>query len=315
MTAGLPRTSDWHGVIAASCHAMQRAFTFFRWFRSAATNASRVASAGSFGDGAMASPATLRRMSIAIDIQTSGDHHPGARSPKPTAKGTAMSFMGHAVRAASALVLMALCCVGTAADRWPPTDAQLRADHPGAAIAQRLDADLDGDGNPETILALSYDDAVDRDAYRSVEVLWQHRARRNARSDEDDEEPNNLLSLPASPLGTPHLQVRHGVLLIEDLAGGTTATQTTYRYRHDKDADDMRLIGLDAERYSRTGAHGSTRLSWNVLTGAQLFQRSTVGADGTLRYGGERRRIDKTRTYYYIADTPDPDELLDALPD
>ena len=226
-----------------------------------------------------------------------------------------MSFMGHVAPAASALGLIVACCAAIAADRWPPTDAQLRAGHPGATIAQRLDADLDGDGKPEVVLALSYGDAADRDAYRSVEVLWQHRARRKARSDEDDEEPNNLLPLPASPLGAPHLQVKRGVLLIDDLAGGTTATQTTYRYRYDEQADDMRLIGLDAERYSRTGSHGSIRLSWNVLTGAQVFQRSTVGADGTLRYGAGRSRIDKARTYYYIADTPDPDELLDGLPD
>jgi len=226
-----------------------------------------------------------------------------------------MKLTGNAVRATSVMVLMAACCAAASADRWPPADADLRASHPGATITQRLDADLDGDGKPETILALGYDDAEDRDAYRSVEILWQHREREAVRSDEDDEEPNNFVNLPSSPLGSPHLQVKQGVLLVEDLVGGTTATQTTYRYRHDKDADDMRLIGLDTERYSRTGAHGSLRLSWNVLTGVQLFQRSTVAADGALRFGVEQRKVDKSRTYYYIADTPDPDELLDALPE
>lgn len=226
-----------------------------------------------------------------------------------------MGIVGGTVRATFVITLISLGFAATAADPWPPTDAELRASHPGATIAQRLDADLDGDGRPETILALAYDDAPDRDAYRSVEVLWQHRERKAARSDEDDEEPNNVLNLPSSPLGSPQLQVKNQVLLVEDLTGGTTATQATYRYRYDKDADDMRLIGLDAERYSRTGAHGGIRLSWNVLTGVQLFQHSVVGEDGALRYGAERRNVDKARNYYYIADTPDPDELLDALSD
>ena len=149
-----------------------------------------------------------------------------------------MELTGNAVRATSAMVLMAACCAAAAAEHWPPTDAELRASHPGATITQRLDADLDGDGKPETILALGYDETDDREAYRSVEVLWQHRERRAVRSDEDDEEPNNVLDLPSSPLGSPHLEVRKGALLVEDLVGGTTATQTTYRYRHDKDADD-----------------------------------------------------------------------------
>ena len=226
-----------------------------------------------------------------------------------------MKLADAAVRTTLAIALSVAGSTASAADRWPPSDAALLAGHPGATIAQRLDADLNADGKPETILALSYDDAPDRDAYRSVEILWQHRERKSPRSDEDDEEPNNLLNLPSSPLGTPHLQVKNGILLIEDLTGGTTATQTTYRYRYDKDADDMRLIGMDTERYSRTGAHGSVRLSWNVVTGVQLFQRSTVGKGEALRYGAERRKVDKSRTYYYIADTPDPDELIDALPD
>ena len=226
-----------------------------------------------------------------------------------------MKFAHAAICATFAFVLTSAIFPAYAANRWPPTDAELRSTHPGATIAQRLDADLNADGKPETLLALTYDDAPDRDAYRSVEILWEHRERKHARSDEDDEEPNNLLTLPSSPLGTPDLQVKNGVLLVEDLTGGTTATQTAYRYRYDKDADDMRLIGLDTERYSRTGAHGSVRLSWNVVTGVQLFQRSTVGKDEALRYGAERRKVDKSRTYYYIADTPDPDELLDALPE
>jgi len=221
------------------------------------------------------------------------------------------------VRQAVGLVLIAIASPAMAAAGWPPTDAELATSHPGATLSERLDADLDGDGKPETILALAYGDAGDVEAYRSVEILWQHREQERPRSDEDDEEPNNFVNLPTSPLGTPHVSVKKGILLVEYLTGGTTATQTTYRYRYDKDADDMRLIGLDTERYSRTGTHGSLRLSWNVVTGEQVYQRSTVddGEGGALRYGAEHRKADKRRTYYYMADTPDPEALLDALPD
>ena len=221
--------------------------------------------------------------------------------------------MGMLLRGSACLALL---CMASAqgAERWPPTDAQLQRDFPGARIAQRLDADLNGDGRQDVVLSLVYDDAPDRDAFRSVDVLWGHR-HGPPKSDEDDGDGQGPLNLPSSPLGAPRLRFEKGVLLVEDLTGGTTATQATYRYRYDKDADDLRLIGLDAERYSRTGAHGGLRLSWNVVTGAQVVQRSTVGGDGTLRYGKEQRSVDKGRTYYYIADTPDPDELLDALVD
>jgi len=219
--------------------------------------------------------------------------------------------MGVSLRG-SACFLLLVVMSAQCAERWPPTGAQLQREFPRAHIAQRLDADLNGDGKQDVVVSLAYDDAPDADAFRSVDVLWGHRHGAPA-SDEDDSDGQGPLNLRSSPLGTPTLRFDKGVLLVEDLTGGTTATQTTYRYRYDKDADDLRLIGLDTERYSRTGSHGSLRLSWNVVTGIRIVQRGTVGKDGALRYGKEQRSVDKSRTYYYIADTPDPDELLDAL--
>jgi hypothetical protein len=219
--------------------------------------------------------------------------------------------MGVLLRASACFLLLHVASAQSA-ERWPPAATQLQREFPGARIAQRLDADLNGDGKQDVVLSLAYDDAPDCDAFRAVDVLWGHRHGAPA-GDDDDGEGQGSLNLPSSPLGTPTLRFDKGVLLVEDLIGGTTATQTTYRYRYDKDADDLRLIGLDTERYSRTGSHGSLRLSWNVVTGVKLVQRSTVGKDGALRYGKEQRSVDKSRTYYYIADTPAPDELLDAL--
>ena len=207
-----------------------------------------------------------------------------------------------------------------AGHKWPLSDSQLQDRVPGAHVAQRLDVDLNADGVVDTVVSLAYDDAPDRDAYRSVQVFWGHHQDPRVMSDEDDGDGGNgYANFESSPHGAPQLSFRKGILLVEDLTGGTTATQATYRYRFDPEADDMRLIGLDAERYSRTNSHGSIKLSWNVATGARIVQRGeinddTARDDAALHYGPERRWVDKSRTYYYMPDTPNPDELLDAIP-
>ena len=220
--------------------------------------------------------------------------------------------------ACGAGLALLLVAPGFAGAGWPLDDAQLRRMRPGAELLQRLDVDLSGDGVVDTVVAFAHADAPDADAYRAVEIFWGHRREHylqdpGGRSDEDDEEPNSFVNLQSSPHGGPHLSVRKDVLLVEDLTGGTTATQATYRYRYEAMADDMRLIGMDMERYSRTNAHGSLRLSWNVVTGARIAQRSRVANDGkaALAYGPERRWTDASRTYVYMPDTPSPDELLD----
>src|SRR5688572_4447366 len=48
--------------------------------------------------------------------------------------------------------------------------------------------------------------------------------------------------LDGHPLGETQLSAPKGVLVIEDLTGGTTAIESTYRYRYDKATDRMRLI-------------------------------------------------------------------------
>lgn len=215
----------------------------------------------------------------------------------------------------------ALLCISSAhaGRKWPLSDAQLQKRVPGAHVAQRLDADLNADGLIDTVLSLSYEDAPDRDAYRSVQVFWGHHQDPRVTSDEDDGDGGNgYANFESSPHGAPNLGFKKGILLVEDLTGGTTATQTSYRYRYDPEADDMRLIGLDAERYSRTNSHGSIKLSWNVVTGTRIVQRGEINRDtkrddAALAYGPERRSVDKSRTYYYMPDTPNPDELLDAL--
>jgi hypothetical protein len=77
----------------------------------------------------------------------------------------------------------------------------------------------------------------------------------------------------------------------------------------------MRLIGLDAERYSRTNSHGTIRLSWNLLTGAHLVQVGELDesgqGDAAYRFRPEQRTVQKS-VPVYMSETPAPDGLIDA---
>ncbi|MGH8080636.1 MAG: hypothetical protein ACREP7_08680, partial [Lysobacter sp.] len=103
---------------------------------------------------------------------------------------------------------------------------------------------------------------------------------------------------------------------IEDLSGGTTATQATYRYRFDPKVERMRLIGLDAQRYSRTNSHGTLKLSWNLLTGERVIERGEPNESGkgdeAIVYSPAKRDKRASKPLY-METTPNPDELLDAL--
>ena len=65
-------------------------------------------------------------------------------------------------------------------------------------------------------------------------------------------------------LGDAQLSAKKGVLVVEDLTGGTTAVSSLYRYRYEAATDRMQLIGDDVELYSRTNQHDSTKISTNI---------------------------------------------------
>lgn len=202
-------------------------------------------------------------------------------------------------------VLLGLLATGTAGAAAPTDQGIARFLPEGMQLQARLDADLTGDGRDDLALLAGNDDA------RALVVL----ARLAAPGGDEEFEPIDQLTLEVTPLGPGHLSMRKGVLILEDLVGGTTATAATYRYRFDPDEDRMRLIGLDAERYSRTNSHGGTRLSWNLLNGAQVLQQSQPvegGADddGAYRYSQPQRTVQKV-VKVFMDQTPNPDDLID----
>lgn len=173
----------------------------------------------------------------------------------------------------------------------------------GAELEVRLDGDLNGDGETDTVFIGRSEEKRELTAmlaYRS-EVDLGH-------------EPVGLLELDAYPLGPAEISIRKGVLTIEDLTGGTTALAATYRYRYDPKAGRMRLIGLDAKYYSRTNSHGWRELSWNLLTGDQTISEADLATGGgDEAYGPARiHKLKRSSKPLYMEDTPDPEEALNT---
>jgi hypothetical protein len=195
--------------------------------------------------------------------------------------------------------LLTACAVYAAG----PTDAELKTHiGNGAEIEARLDADLTGDGIPDTAF-------VGRADGRILVVLAGYRE--GARTGYRVIGETGLADDAQAPAV---LSLRRDVLVVGDLTGGTTATATTYRYRYDPAAGKMRLIGLDAERYSRNGAHAPLKFSWNLLTGEHLvyYAQPAKGRDGgAYRYAKPERTVRETDPVW-MEDTPVPGELIDA---
>lgn len=163
----------------------------------------------------------------------------------------------------------------------------------GEALETRLDADLDGNGATDIAYIVRAEDK---------------RALHISLADNGSE----YLQLDPYPVGGGILAFARGVLVFEDLTGGTTAYAVTRRYRFDKPGNRMRLIGLDATLYSRTFAHDGFDLSWNLLTGKlitrelRLNRRGGDAAYDPIIEKTARRRIGKV----WLFDTPDPEALI-----
>lgn len=209
------------------------------------------------------------------------------------------------------LGLMALCAFSAPASAQHIAVPKMSAEEvngmldTGARLESRVDGDFDGDGEIDTVFVGRGEDK------RSLSAMLAYRGEVDL-----GHQPVGVLELDASPLGDAQVSIRKGVLVIEDLTGGTTATQTTYRYRYDPKQARMRLIGLDAQRYSRTNSHGTIKLSWNLLTGDRVIERGEPNETGK----GEEaiiyapaKRDKKPSKPLYMETTPNPDELLDSL--
>jgi hypothetical protein len=116
------------------------------------------------------------------------------------------------------------------------------------------------------------------------------------------------------PLGEASLTAPKGVLVIEDLTGGTTAIESTYRYRYEQETGRMRLIGDDVSLYSRTWQHGTTTVSTNRLTGKRITTiNDLVGEPGeNASLAPDKATTTKVAVEpkLYLEDAPDPAKTL-----
>ena len=166
----------------------------------------------------------------------------------------------------------------------------------GHDVEARVDADFDGDGRVD--IAYITTDGETRNLYVTLAAG-----------------ESEYLPLDTTPLGSGELTFTKGVLVFEDLTGGTTAYSTTRRYRFDEEAGRMRLIGFDSTLYSRTYAHDGYELSWNLLTGKLITRELHLNEKG-----GDAAYdpiVEKTTTRksgkIWLFDTPDPETLMDEV--
>lgn len=171
-------------------------------------------------------------------------------------------------------------------------------------VEARVDGDFNGDGDVDTAAVMRDDEAETR---RLVVALGY-------RNEFDmGHEPSGEMAMDPYPLGAAVLSVtKKGVLVVEDLTGGTSAISSTYRFRYDKAEHRMRLIGDDVTYYSRTNNHDQINISTNRLTGLQLRQIGVLNTgDGDEAYHMQpETRGTVPTTPVWMEDAPAPDVTL-----
>ena len=169
---------------------------------------------------------------------------------------------------------------------------------PGMELEKRLDADLNADGLTDIAFVARNEES------RVLGVLFGF-------MEETDmgHSPAAKTELAVDALGPASLSAPKGVLVVEDLTGGTTAISSTYRYRYEAKSKRMRLIGDDVKLYSRTNAHGWQEISTNRLTGLQI--RRSADLDDAGEYVEKPEARSKVPTApMYMENAPSPEATL-----
>lgn len=166
-------------------------------------------------------------------------------------------------------------------------------------IEARLDADITGDGMRDLAFIAANAET------RVLKVLKSY-------SDEFSIEFESVgeVKLDISPLADGQLKAEKGILIVEDLTGGTTAIQSKYRYRFDPKAKRMQLIGDDLTLYSRTYAHDGYTVSTNRLTGLQIGKEMLLKDGGYVDQPEKKKKI--SAKALYMEDTPNPEDTLNV---
>ena len=204
--------------------------------------------------------------------------------------------------------LLLIAGAAAADDRVPPVmdaDTLQLALPDGARVEARLDADFNGDGLKDVVVVARND--TDR-------VLKAFAAY----SSETDNgfDPVGEMRMSYAPLAKTTLRLLRGVVIVVDTDAAATSIDATYRFRFEPQAEAighgrMRLIGDDVRVHSRAGAHDSTSVSTNRLTGERIVQVSTPGPGGEVKQPPKKTKI--AARPVYMEEAPTPGQTLESL--
>ena len=198
---------------------------------------------------------------------------------------------------------MAAAVPATAAEQLVMPDDKLLVDYyfnamelpPGMELEKRLDADMNADGLTDIAFVARNEES------RMLGVLFGFMKEMDM-----GHSPADKTELAIDALAPVSLSAPKGVLVVEDLTGGTTAISSTYRYRYEAKSKRMRLLGDDVKVYSRTNAHGWQEISTNRLTGLQIRRSADLDDVGEYVEKPETRgKVPTTPVYMENAPTPE----------
>jgi hypothetical protein len=105
---------------------------------------------------------------------------------------------------------------------------------------------------------------------------------------------HGVLGDPAG--GNIQIEIKNGILDVNQLSGSREATDRTLRFRHDAASNRFLLIGEERSEYDRA-AGGGTSNSINYLTGVRVTKTTTVGRGGRESTTSKTTRVPRTRRF------------------
>ena len=99
--------------------------------------------------------------------------------------------------------------------------------------------------------------------YDAVIVLFGEKGRRLRRAGFNDKLSDNGFGSKQTA------SIEKGILITSNNYGNNYATDVTFKFRFDKQANDLLLIGFDYETYTRSGNEDGFISSYNFLTGVK----------------------------------------------
>lgn len=168
-----------------------------------------------------------------------------------------------------------------------------------------ITGDLNKDGAPDAVLRLVEDlpaegaDGSLNNRYRALVVLLAKPGGGYSRA----AVAPRLLGCTgcAGALGDPaggniQVEIKNGVLNVNQLSGSREATDLTQRFRYDAASGRFVLIGEDVNEYDRA-AGGGTSTSTNYLTGVRITKRTRVARGGRESVTSNTTRVPVKRRF------------------